>query len=278
MDHSAMDSDCNELHRFIESARTFDGSLDRFWALQGPLQDLVSSGFFSRWVNDRLGEMRNRPDDPGLWFWPQFDVYRSDELDLSVQVVDEPPPLRTSVGAALYVPIRRALRCQLYEVPPHRNDVFDPSIQLIPTSAPSVGEGEALRTPPDVIVDLQPADACAPVAVAALVLPIARTFRWMFDRTSLQAIRATDASTATVQMRAAAEVLGHFKDPASIGVLVEQTRSPHHTVRWAALQNIARIDAAVALPLLEHALADPTPQIHAAASRTLQQHGRKTGE
>lgn len=265
-----MDSYEEPLNRFLEHARTYDGSLDRFWSLKDEFRTFASSGFPVSWVNWHLAELLSKPADAGLWFWPQIDIQQINGLTIAVRVISDQQPLQSSSEEAMYVPIsRQSLHCDVYRLPAHTNEVFDPRLQLTLAGRVTTRPGEVLLAERDTVYDFQASSETSPVVTVVLITPFALRLKWMFDRITLKALRATDADVIDMQLRAASDVLGSLRDPSSLEVLEWLSTHRHHAVRWSAIQNVARIKAGSAQPLLERALEDPHPLVRDAAARTL---------
>ncbi|WP_029922952.1 HEAT repeat domain-containing protein [Nevskia soli] len=266
-----MDSYGEPLKRFVEHASTYDGSLDQFWSLKDEFGIFASSGFPALWVNGHLAEMLRKPADAGLWFWPQFDIQQINGLTIAVRVIGDQQPFQSSSEAAMYVPIGpQSLHCDLYHLPPHANDVFDPKLRLEPAGRVTARPGEILLAEPDMVYDFQAGAGDSPVVAVVLTTPFALRLKWIFDRNTMKALWATDADVIDMQLRAASDVLGNLRDPSSLEVLEWLSTHRHHAVRWSAIQNVARIKASSARPLLKRALDDPHPLVQAAAAKTLQ--------
>lgn len=107
-----------------------------------------------------------------------------------------------------------------------------------------------------------------PVLVTRLELPSRGSLEWVFDRDSLAPIGGTSTDAAESRMISMIRVIGLFPE-AELEPLREATRHPSHSVRWAALQTIGKLDSAAALALLPGLTEDPHPHIRRAAERTL---------
>jgi HEAT repeat protein len=67
------------------------------------------------------------------------------------------------------------------------------------------------------------------------------------------------------------KVVRDLGNEASLPVLRKLTQSPHHYVRWSAIQAAAALDGVVGLVLLRAAANDPHPHIRDTARRVIAQ-------
>jgi hypothetical protein len=103
---------------------------------------------------------------------------------------------------------------------------------------------------------------------------------WRFTRSDRRAQLATAATDSATRSQIVGEFLQHLANEsletigASIGYLETLVQSPHHFVRWRALQSLCAIDFQHAKPLLLQALHDPHPAVAEAAGRAVDRLGR----
>lgn len=168
-----------------------------------------------------------------------------------------------------------ALHYDLYRLPEeYRNAVFDPRLKLEAAGNFTVEPGSVLRLDSrryayDFRVE-------KPVLMLKFVTSPVLALEWLFTKNNLQAWQANDADLSFTQMRVAADVLGRLAHQSSAPYLKQLANYPHHAVRWAAIRNLARVDRAEALVLIQRAVNDPHPHVRQAAQKTLAQAQKKT--
>ncbi|MDT0496077.1 HEAT repeat domain-containing protein [Algiphilus sp. W345] len=243
---------------------------ESFWDCRAAFQAFVDSSFLRDEINRQLIQQRARPDFVGSWFSREWVLHRERFL-LSVSLHEEPQRyIHALPTLAFYALLSgESVDYDVYRLPDsYRNDVFDPSLHLEPVESRRLRCGEVLSIESDRFVyDFR---FRQPTLLLKLVTPPIRTLEWLFSRDRLQAWQANDADLSFTQLRVAATVLGRFAHHSSIDPVEKLTKHPHHAVRWAAIQNLARLYRLAAIQALEAATHDRHPHVQSAARKALQ--------
>jgi hypothetical protein len=198
-------------------------------------------------------------------------LHRGGGFALSVSVFDSPHRYIHSLPFhAMYSPVGDcALSFNTYELPAgFRNQVFDPTLKLQPAGSETLKPGDILcMRSGNYAYDFL---AERPTPVVKFVTTAMYPLEWLFTRTGLQAWQANDADLSFTQLRVAADVIGKFAHQSSLEPLKRLTHHYHHAVRWAAIQNLARLSRSEAIARLKNAAVDdPHPHIQRAAKKSL---------
>lgn len=246
-----------------------------FWPLEDAFRRLVESGFASRHINRELTRIVADPSYLGDWRPGQIVIHRGPGFALAIRFLESRSQyIHTTPFLGMYSPIGKdSLHYDAYSLPEtgYRNDVFDPGVRLEPEGRGITGPGGILllesarcvydfRTP-------------RPIPVLSFVTAPFQTLEWLFARDSLHAWQANDAERSCTQLRVAAYVLGRLSNPSSIDALSSIVDHGHHSVRWAAMENLGRISRRAALAAINKAATDPHPHVRRAATATLRQIG-----
>jgi hypothetical protein len=262
------------LHQLGTQAEQIVAADASFWQLQDALKALVASGFFNDWLNTQLSTFADPTAEPALWLWPRPVVARWGQVSLHLSVIEaEPERFSTCACAAILSPVCGHLACDEYQLPEHRNDVFEPALQAQWTGTRLIGVGDVLCIPAGSLKTLTPSPQHGALVCAELCHADTIAYVWNFDNQTLTAKKAVAQHPVHTQLQASAQVLAVLKHVDSIDVLSELASHPNYEVRWSAIQAIARIAPSKATPLIERATSDAHPQIQAAARRTLQSRG-----
>ena len=256
-----------------EIQRIFDRTRpDSFFACESAFREFLDQDFIEDCIRTQLALLCEKPYASGDWTLHQLVLSRGPGFTLSLALIDEQTRfIHTSPCLALYSPIGNALRYDCYRLPPsYRNAVFDSSLRLERTRSGVAGQGEVLQIHPEREVhDFQ-------IAAPQLVIKFASSpwhmLEWLFDRDTLLPKQANDAALSTTQLRVASYLLGRLGHRSSIEPLKKLSDSAVPSVRWAAIQNLGRLDAQEALRKLERAVNDPHPHIRRAAQKSLAQN------
>jgi hypothetical protein len=244
---------------------------DTFWDCEAPFRSLLQSGFLSEVLNEHLARLAREPDAVSDILATELVLHRGGGLALSVSVLEEPHRYIHSLAyhGMCSVVGHSNLSFNTYELPAgFRNQVFDPSLKLQPASSGSLKPGEVLcmrsgKYAYDFLAE-------RPTPIVKFMTTAIDPLEWLFTRTGLQAWQANDADLSYTQLRVAADVVGKFAHQSSLEPLKRLTHHPHHAVRWAAIQNLARLSRSEAIARLRHAaIDDPHPHIQRAAKKSL---------
>lgn len=243
---------------------------ESFWDCDEAFRRLAASQFLAEVVNQEMQRLSKENHYVGNWLPAELVLHRGGGLALSVSVLEAPLRyIHTLPHHAMYAPVgRTSLVYNRYRLPDaYRNEVFDPTLALIPDSPGSVAPGNVLLArcgefAYDFMVE-------RPVPLLKFVTTAIHPLEWLFTRDGLRPWQANDADLTFTQLRVAADVLGKFAHQSSLGPLKMLTQHPHHAVRWAAIQNLGRMNRSEAVTRLQEAVNDPHPHVRRAAQKTL---------
>jgi hypothetical protein len=160
-------------------------------------------------------------------------------------------------------------RVHRYRLPDQlANEVVDLAARLEFVETLTFAAGSFLFKSADLdVLDFE-ASPDEPVVIARMHLPSKGPLEWTFDRETLSPIGGTGNDPAESQLisliRAAAVFPG-----SDLESLRRAVGHPSHSVRWAAVQAIGKLDSDAAVELLPGLARDPHPHIRRAAERTL---------
>ncbi|MDB5977324.1 MAG: repeat protein [Nevskia sp.] len=244
--------------------------LGSFWGMEDAFRALVESGFATRFINHELAQMVAQPSYLGNWRPSQIVIHRGSGFALSIWFLEHSRKyIHTTSFLGMYSPVGKAsLYYDVYRLPAnYKNSVFDPAVQLIPDGVGITGQGGILL--------LQSEDhvynfhAERPLPVLSFVTASFQTMEWLFNKDNLYAWNANDAERSCTQLRVASYVLGRLSYPSSLEALETLVDHGHHSVRWAAMENMGRISRRAALECITRATTDPHPHVRRAAAATL---------
>lgn len=244
-------------------------NLATFWECEPALRRLIDGEVIAAWINIELGRLTADEHYQGDWLTNEVVVHRDEVFELTLSLFDVPGRyIHALPFLGMYVPLQAPITYDRYQLPPgYRNDVFDPSLRLIPDGAQNTAPLQIFRIESDRhAYDLRPM-ALSPVLRFA-TRPV-RPLEWLFSRSTLQAWQANDADLSFTQLRVGAYVLGKIAHQSSIEPLRRLANHPHHAVRWAAIQNLGRLNRSEALIKIREAVRDPHPHVRRAAQKTL---------
>jgi hypothetical protein len=262
------------LSQFVETVnRTFDRErLTTFWQLEEPLAELVRAGAAARVMNEQLARLVVDPAFDGEWQTDELVLHRGRGFILSASLHQQRSQyIHTMPYNGICVPMgQRSLRHHVFRIPAnYDNNVFDPSVRLELVGSGETAPGKPLRLNTEhQVYDFQ---FDGPVTMLQLTTAPFHMTEWLFSRDTLLAWQANDSSVRYSQLRVAAYVLGRLAHQSSLEPLSFLTTHPHHSVRWAAVQGLGRINRTVAVEKLQEAVSDSHPHVRRAAARTLQQ-------
>ncbi|MDE2148698.1 MAG: HEAT repeat domain-containing protein [Gammaproteobacteria bacterium] len=244
-----------------------------FWALGDEFCALAHSGWAAAYLNRELERLCLDPGHFGDWQLNQLIAHRGRGWALAIWLFEQPRQyLHSTPFHGMFAPLGAdSLRYDLYQLPPdHRNEVFDPGQRLTPAGAGCTGPGGLLLLRGEQYVyDFKP--PARPLPVLKFTSAAIRPLEWLFKRDTRYAWQANDAALNFTQLRVAAHVLGRLAQPSSAQPLSFLSGHAHHAVRWAAIQNLARVNRSAALERLQRAAdGDPHPHLRKAAQRSLQ--------
>ena len=256
------------LARFIEQVgQQFQAdAIESFWRLQGAFRELLDSGAMRGLLNRELRTLLDNANHMGDWRPNQLMLHRGRGHALSIWLFEQPRRYIHSLPFhGMYAPLGgHSLHYDLYRLPPgYRNAQFDPTLRLEPAGSGITAPGGILLLRSDeYLYDFKIEQ---PQPVAKFTTAPYQTLEWLFERDGLRACQANDSELISTQLRVSAYVLGRLGNPASSEALRSLAGHDHHAVRWAALQNLARIDPAAAA----EGLHDPHPHVRRAAAGSL---------
>jgi hypothetical protein len=261
------------LRRFVEQVeqRFRPEAVESFWQLQDAFRQLLRDGTLRGLLDNELQRLLDNPNYMGNWRPGQMMLHRGRGHALSIWLFEQPRRyIHTTPFYGMYAPLgRESLYYDIYRLPAHyRNAQFDPSVRLEYAGSGITAPGGILLLQSDQYVyDFKIEQ---PLPVAKFTTASYQTLEWLFDRDSLLACQANDSELVSTQLRVSAYILGRLADASSLDALQALSSHGHHAVRWAAVQNIARLDRGAAVEGLRQALEDPHPHVRRAAAGSLQ--------
>jgi hypothetical protein len=261
-----------ELSRFLEEVerRFRPEAPESFWALEEAFRDLVLGGALPAVFNRELQRLLDNPCYMGNWHPHQMTLDRGRGHVLSIWMFDQPRRyIHSTPYYGMFAPLgAESLHYDVYRLPEnYRNAQFDPQARLEPAGSGFTAPGGVLLLQSDQYVyDFK---VERPLAVAKFTSAAYHSLEWLFERDSLRAWQANDSELVSTQLRVSAYILGRLADASSVEVLQTLGNHRNHSVRWAAVQNIGRLDRQAALQSLRQALDDPHPHLRRAAAGTL---------
>jgi len=247
------------------------GAPETFWDCEPAFRTLITSPFLVEVLNDELTRALDNRGQQSNWLSTELVLHRGGGYGLSVSIFETPHRYIHSLPYhAMYAPVGEGpgLQCSIYELPAtFRNEIFDPSLKLIPAGSVRIPSGEVLR----MRSGRHAYDFTAehPMPVLKFMTTAIRPLEWLFTRNALQAWQANDADLSFTQLRVAADLAGKFAHQSSLQPLKKLAKHAHHAVRWAAIQNLARLSRSEAIAHLREAVNDPHPHVQRAARKTL---------
>lgn len=241
-----------------------------FWSCEPLLSRFLKQGVAERWLNEQLARLAQAGSDAVAWQAKETQVHRGDGWTLSLSILDAPRRfIHLAPFLAFYAPLKGDLTVDRYKVPAgFRNDVFDPSVRIESVDRISVGPRQILQVDSSQYAyDFQISE---PVPIVRFTSRCMQPLEWLFSKKTLQAWQANDADLHFTQLRVAAQVLGKIAHQSSLEPLFKLSSHPHHAVRWAAIQNLGRINRTAALSRVQDAVADVHPHVRRAAAKTLE--------
>lgn len=248
-----------------------------FWSCEPLLSRFLEQDVAERWLNEQLARLAHARSDAVAWQAKEAQVHRGEGWTLSLAILDTPRRfIHLAPFLAFYAPLNGELVVDRYKVPTgFRNDVFDPSVRLEPVDQLRVGPRQILRLDSSQYAyDFRIAE---PVPVVRFASRSIQPLEWLFSKKTLQAWQANDADLYLTQLRVAAQVLGKIAHQSSLEPLTKLSFHSHHAVRWAAIQNLGRINRTAALSRIENAVSDAHPHVRRAAAKTLQHLASRQG-
>jgi hypothetical protein len=244
---------------------------ESFWKCEDAFRRLVRSDFLADVLNQELYGLTRDTGEARAFLASELVLHRGGGLALSLSVCESPRRYIHSLPYhAMYAAVgQRGLTCNVYELPSNfRNDVFDPTLRLFPAGQLTAEPLEVLCMRSgghayDVVVE-------APTPILKFMTTAMHPLEWLFTKNGLQAWQANDSDLSFTQLRVAADVAGRIAHQSSLEPLKKLTRHEHHAVRWAAIQNLARLSRSEAVARLREAINDPHPHVQRAARKTLE--------
>jgi hypothetical protein len=241
-----------------------------FWQCEPLLERLLKSSFLPEVINEELGRMTKGDGDPDSWLANELVLHRGAGFALSLSIFETPQRYIHSLPYyAMYAAVGTVdLFCNVYRFPDgYNNAVFDPALRLTPERVVRLAPGSIIALKSDTYAyDFSSKEA---TPLLKFMTTAIQPLEWLFTRSGMQAWQANDADLSFTQLRVAADVLGTFAHQSSLQPLKRLARHPHHAVRWAAIQNVARLSRTEAVALLAEAVNDRHPHVQRAAQKTL---------
>jgi hypothetical protein len=249
-----------------------------FWACEPFLQRFLAENVAEKWVKEQLGRLSDSNGDLAAWQPKETRVHKGEAWTLSLTVLDSPLRFIHAVPyLAFYAALRGELVVDRYKLPAgFRNDVFDPNVRVEFMDRVSVPQRQLLRLDStQYAYDFQISE---PLPVLLFTSRCLQPLEWLFSKTTLHAWQANDADLQFTQLRVATNVLGKIAHQTSLDPLLKLSHHSHHAVRWAAIQNMGRINRTAALSRVRAALDDPHPHVRRAAQKTVEQLTARTAK
>lgn len=246
--------------------------VETFWECEPAFRALLQSPFLTEVINSELKRSLNLQGPNSNWLSTELVLHRGGGYGLSISVFESPQRYIHSLPYhAMYAAVggESTLFCNFFDLPKNfRNEIFDPSLRLTPAGTMRVEAGNVLLLRSgERAYDF----ACErPVPVLKFMTTVIYPLEWLFTRNGLQAWQANDADLSYTQLRVAADVAGKFAHQSSLQPLKQLAQHRHHAVRWAAIQNLARLSRSEAIEHLSAAVNDPHPHVQRAARKTLE--------
>ncbi len=245
-------------------------SPDTFWRLEDAFRQLLTDGTLAAVFNRELRRLLDDPCYMGNWRANQIMLNRGRGHVLSIWLFDQPRRyIHSTPYYGMFAPLgTESLHYDVYRLPQnYRNAQFDPEVRLEPAGSGFTAPGGVLLLQSDQYVyDFK---VERPLAVAKFSTAAYHTLEWLFERETLRAWQANDSELVSTQLRVAAYILGRLADASSLEALQSLSDHRNHSVRWAAVQTIGRLDREAALQRLRQALDDPHPHLRRAAAGSL---------
>lgn len=263
----------NPVSVFVEtvSALFSRDDLESFRKCEGAFQELIDSNFEADLFNAELRSLLKDPAFRGDWRPMQLRIVSGRVFNLSISLIDASRRyIHSTPFNAMFSPIgTEPLEYDQYSLPRgFSDDVFDPSLRLTYVSSGCVNPREikffdGSRFAYDFKIN-------KPVLTVMFYTASFATLEWLFSKENLHAWQANDAEIGSTQLRVACNILGRLAHQSSLDPLLQMVKHPHHSVRWAAIQNIGRLNREEAIKALQEASRDPHPHVRAAARKSLQ--------
>ena len=273
-----MDAHSYRLPDFVRevNARFRFSHPETLWSCTETLYRYLRGGGIDEFLAHQLQQLRSNPHFLGDWAAQEIVIHREPAWTLSIAILDAPRRYIHALSElACYVPLDGdGLAADRYALPPgYRNEVFDPAITLEKAGEVSARQGEILALETDrYAYDFRIRQA---TPILRLMTAPLKPLEWLFSKATLQAWQANDADISSTQLRVAAYVLGKIAHQSSVTPLKNLAAHPHHAVRWAAIQNLGRLNRSEALVKIREATKDPHPHVRRAAQKTLDQLEKK---
>src|SRR3954451_13652819 len=265
------------LHTFLSAVdETFaSGDENAFWRCESFFRALCKSGFERELINYELRRMTeggaySALGGSGLKLMitsrPRYSLLLmlTNPSDIADQVFSTMPEHRmlAVLGPA-------ALELRLFKQPPSvRNEVFDPSVALLPNGDLALGPGDvATFVAGRDVIGTRHCDA--PTLTLLFGSDIQQSVRWEFDPATLLPLRAIAAETTPSRLQYTAQLFTHLGGESTLPGLRRMLDHREHFVRWTALQSIMAIDPIEGAARLHEAVLDPHPHMRNAATRAL---------
>ena len=241
-----------------------------FWACEPFLTRFLAENVAENWVKEQLGRLSATGGDQPSWQPKEIRVHKGEAWTLSLTVLEAPLRFIHAVPyLAFYASLRSDLVVDRYKLPAgFRSDVFDPNVRIELMDRVTVPPRQLLRL--DNTQHAYDFQVSEPLPVLIFTSRCTQSLEWLFSKTTLQAWQANDADLQFTQLRVATNVLGKIAHQTSLDPLLKLSHHSHHAVRWAAIQNMGRINRTAALSRVRAALTDPHPHVRRAAEKTIE--------
>ena len=254
-------------------------NLDSFWDCEAIFRSLLDGDFAQNVVNAQLRHLASDPHYMGDWPESQIILYRGPGYALSLALLRSSRTyIHTTSFLAMYAPVSgSALSYDRYRFPStYENAAFDPVISLEKDDSGRVEARELLKLySHSYAYDFKIEQ---PLLVLKFTTAAFHVLEWLFHKDSLRPWQANDSTLVSTRLRVAAHLLGRLAHPSSVEALEFLASHPNPTVRWAGIQNLARVSPSEATIRLNRAVDDPHPHVRRAAVKSLMQRQKKAVE
>jgi|GEM_PF-6299711 len=148
--------------------------------------------------------------------------------------------------------------------------VFEPGCRLRKAGSGEIGQGQvALFDDPAEVIDFHPPAGGSHLTLTVVLRAIDAPLVWLFDRASMQAVRGISASDAASRAELLVQLFETLRFAGGRDLLKSLQDSPHHFLRWRAVQALLKLHTPDGIEAVRKAGADAHPHVRRAAARTL---------
>lgn len=253
----------------VMDARVSRGGLKSIAHANDIVRDLLSNGAVERYVLERLRTVAVHADFEDLgWSRRGLQLARGSGWALHLSAFDgNSGGIYTHAQFGCMGLARGRFHLTSYALPAtFRHDEFDKNLHLANGECTTMERGDVFAL--DAERHAYQFSAEKVVCILLLSSPTAE-LRQRFDPITKCADMSSAARSQDTELISMAKTLGRLKGSSASETLHLLTSHPRHFVRWAAVQNLARVDAQAARERVREMLDDPSAPIRAAARKTL---------